>query len=328
MEGRGWERGGVAIQLAKGARGDEWSPWIALRYHHSQMPKRTLRFLEYSIHAHVETGNPDYLHFIRQLVDLKGKYRKSGRRVMAVGAALLAAASGGTERLFLIIYSGDDDQSVLFFDVNQQSEFSSSTGPGRFVARKTHVLIDPVRRTVVIEAGRGHPSAEELAQFIEDEAQQLDGYGTLELSFAPKPTRAFAEKIIDMQRIQSATVSLARPNADWADRYSQLTGFAADSNAKVIDATVRAGRRESLSKQSGLVPSLVHWLTETLPSVVNAKIKGATDADSPLVELRLSDYVETATLSIDVNAETKMLSDSAVRDGMSAYLDSQERENG
>jgi hypothetical protein len=180
----------------------------------------------------------------------------------------------------------------------------------------------------MMESGRNHPAAEELAQFIEDEARNLEGFETLELSFTPVPTPTFAEKITRMQRIQSATVSLARPNVDWGDRYTQLTQYADESNAKVIDTTVRAGRSESISKQSGLIPNLIQWLSGGHPAVVNAKIKGNADEKSPLTELKLSDPVETVALPVDVNPETKQPSDLLIQQSLNAYLDSKDKENG
>lgn len=276
----------------------------------------------------MEGGTPDYVALFRQLTSLKGKHRKSGNRVTAVGTAMLTRGSTGKDRLFLVVYSGEDDQNILFFDINEQAEFSTLTQAGRFVARKTHALIDPTERTALVETGRGHPTAEQLAEFIEDEAKAVEGFETLDLSFTPIPTRAFAEKITGLQRIQSATVSLARPNVDWGDRYSQLTQYAQESNAKVIDTTVRAGRGDSLSKNSGFIPNLVHWLTETLPSVVNAKIRGAIEGESTLTELKLSDYVETITLSVDVNPKTKLPTDSAIQQSLNAHLDSKGTQNG
>jgi hypothetical protein len=276
----------------------------------------------------LDSGNPDYAALFHALTVLKGKNRKNGKRITAIGTAMLTRGSTDHDRLSLIVYTGDDDQNILLFDLDQQVEFNAATEAGRFVARKTHVLIDPIQRMLVIESGRGHPSAEELAEFIEDEAHSLEGFNTLELSFTPVPTRKFAEKITGMQRIQSATVSLARPNPDWGDRYDQLTKYAAESNAKVIDATVRAGRRDSLSKDSGLIPNLVHWLTGALPAVVNAKIKGAFDAQSPLTELKLSDYVETVSIPVDVSPETKQPPDSVIQKSLNAYLDSRGEDNG
>lgn len=293
------------------------------------MPKRTLKFLQYSIHAHLENGgNPDYAALFRAMTILKGKNRRAGKRVTVIGSATLTRGSKEQDRLSLVIYAGDNDQNILFFDLNELTEFSSTTIPGRFVARKTHAVIDPLGRTLMLESGRNHPPAEELAEFIEDAAQTLPGFENLELSFTPVPTPSFAEKITGMQRIQSATVSLARPNADWSDRYDQLRGLATDSNAKLIDATVRAGRNETLSKQTGLIPSIVHWLTETLPAVANAKIKGNADGNSPLIELKLSDHIEAVTLPVEISAENKQPSDLLIQQSLNAYLDAKEKDRG
>ena len=116
-------------------------------------------------------------------------------------------------------------------------------------------------------------------------------------------------------------------NVDWGDRYAQLTRIAEDSNAKIIDTTVRARRNETLSKQSGIIPDLVQWLTETLPAVVNAKIKGNANENSPLTELKLSDYIDAVSLPIEVNPETKQISDSLIQQSLNSYLDSRDKEN-
>jgi hypothetical protein len=107
---------------------------------------------------------------------------------------------------------------------------------------------------LALQGGKGHPSAEELADFIELEARKLEGFETLDLTFTPVPVPQFAEQIGRLQRIQAATVVIARPNTDWGDRYDQYTQTAKDSNAKIVEASVRAGRNESLSKDHGLEP--------------------------------------------------------------------------
>jgi len=252
---------------------------------------------------------------------LRGKYKQSGKHVIAVGTAMLTTGSIGTERLLLIVYTGDNDRNLLWFDLNEQTEFTSLTETGRFVARKTHVLIDPVQRTLLIEAGRGRTSAEELADFIEENSRTIAGFETLELSFAPVPSSAFAKRIDGMQRIQMATVTIARPNVDWGDRYNQLTKTAEDSNAKVIETSVRAGRNESLSKDAGLVSSIRHWATDTMSSLVNAKIKGTFGSGSTLTELKLSDHVETVNLSFELDAKTKQPSNSEIQKGLNSILD-------
>lgn len=285
------------------------------------MPKRTLRFLLYTIHGHVGGGNPDYLKLAKQLVKLRGRHWQQGKRVIAFGGTLRKSASARGERVALILYSGDADKSVLFFDLNRQSEFNSLLESGRFVARKTHAVIDLAQRVLMIEAARGHPQAEELAKIIEEHLRAQPEFATLELSFVPIAAPTFASKIDAMQRIQAVTVSIARPNVDWGDRYSQLTNIADESKAKAIDTTVRARRNDSLSKHKGIIPSLKHWLADAYSSVSSARIKGSLPGSTGLIELKLSDHVETVTLTTDTTSETGYPLDSEIQEKLDSYLD-------
>jgi hypothetical protein len=81
----------------------------------------------------MENGNPDYSALFREMTILKGKYRQSGKRVTAIGAAMLTKGSKDQDRLVLIVYTGDNDRNVLLFDLNQQAEFNAETVAGRFV---------------------------------------------------------------------------------------------------------------------------------------------------------------------------------------------------
>jgi hypothetical protein len=285
------------------------------------MAIRTLRFNLYSIHGHLPEGTPDYTELIRELTFLKGRHTHDRTRLIAIGAAHLTRTRNSIERLSLTVYSGDPEKIVLYFDINEQTEFSSLLQSGRFVAKKTHLMIDPHQRTLIIETGRSHPPAEELAEFIEASAQELPGFEGLDLSFTPIAAPAFISKINEMQRIQAVSVSIARPNPNWSDRYDQLRQMADDSSAHSIDATVRARRNGSLSKQSGLVPSLKHWLSESLPSVSTAKIKGEYANGAGLVELRLSDHVETVNVQTELDQGTGLPKDTDIEEKLNALLD-------
>jgi hypothetical protein len=71
------------------------------------MAKRSLRFLLYSIHAHLATGAPDYIAFFRSLTSLRGHHHEEGKRQIAVGTATLV--KNGT-RLFLIMQRSTFEQ--------------------------------------------------------------------------------------------------------------------------------------------------------------------------------------------------------------------------
>ncbi len=151
------------------------------------MPKRGLKFLLYSIHGHLETGVPDYLALFRSLTSLKGHHHEEGKRQIAIGTAMLVR---NQSRLLLIVYTGDKEKSILFFDLNEQTEFNALTSPGRFLARKTRVLIDPAQRSLLIESGRGCLSAEELAKIIEAEATKRLNTALLNCRLLPWPRKS------------------------------------------------------------------------------------------------------------------------------------------
>jgi hypothetical protein len=221
------------------------------------MPKRSLRFLLYSVHGHGAAGVPDYASLISGLVSLQGRHREEGNRQVAIGTAMLV---NNRERLFLTAYTGDKEKSTLHFDLVEQHEFTSQNLPNQFVAKKTYAMIDAVKRRLVIETGRGCLLAEELAKIIEEEAHNQRDFTGLELSFTPVAAPAFMEKINRMERIQSATVSIARPNVDWTDNYDDLAKLADESQGGGIETTVRAkrGTRQKnswVSSGSGSLPS-------------------------------------------------------------------------
>ena len=285
------------------------------------MSKRSLRFLLYSVHGHLATGVPDYVALIRSLVSLQGYHYEEGNRQAAIGTAMLVR---NQERLFMIAYTGDKEKSTLYFDLSEKHEFISQNLPNQFVARKTNIMIDATQRRLVIEAGRGCLLAEELARIIEDEAHKKPEFAGLELSFTPVAAPAFMDKINRMERIQSATVSIARPNIDWTDNYDDLAKLADESQGGAIETTVRAKRGKSLSKVAGIIPNIQHWLSDRLSAVASAKVKGAAPDDSGLITLKLSDYVDTLNVSVDASPDSNQPTPSEVQNKLSTYLNNQE----
>jgi hypothetical protein len=130
-----------------------------------------------------------------------------------------------------------------------------------------------------------------------------------------------------MERIQSASVSIARPNVDWNDSYKVLAGLADDSKGKIIDTTIRARRGVSLSKDNGLIPSIKHWLSDKLSAVASATIKGSSGDDSGLITLKLNDYVETLNVITDVRADTGQPLETTIEEKLNSYLDTKSKED-
>jgi hypothetical protein len=161
---------------------------------------------------------------------------------------------------------------------------------------------------------------------IEEELHKEAGFESLEISFTPIAAPTFINKIDQLQRIQAVSVSIARPNVDWSERYDQLAKLADDSGAKAIDATVRARRNEGISKQNGIIPNLKRWLSDTMSSVSGARIKGSLPGQSGLVELKLSDHIDTFNVTVDVNADSGPPTDASIQEKLNGYLDERDQE--
>jgi hypothetical protein len=286
------------------------------------MKLRTYRFNLFTMHGHLEVGNPDYAELFKLMSSLKGHHHEEGLRQIAIGTA-----KTHPKGLFLVLYSGDKEKNLLFFDVGEQKEFTQVTGPKRFQARKTRVMIFPETRRVLIEAGRGKISAGDLADIIEDQAHKNDVFRSLELVFTPVAAEEFFTAIDNMTRIQAATVTIAKPNVDWSESYKDLSKLAQDSDAKAIDATVRAKRSAGISKVSGLIPAIRSWVSDSMSSVLGVRIKGEKPNHSGLITLNLSDHVEKVDLSFEVTDKQPEPSDEQIEQALLSHAGGQEKVN-
>jgi len=268
------------------------------------------------MHSHVEGAVVDYVNLFDAIAPtLAGFHYEEGTRHVAFGQVNKIG-----NRIFLVAYTGYDARALLLFDVNRQQELFESIQPGRFHARKTHPLIDPRQRSLLIENRKGHLRPDDLATAIELIARKLPGYETVELEFNPVAESEFVRQIEQFQRIQQATISLARPNPDWTDRHHQLTEVADESEAKAIDVTVRAKREKSIAKDSGLIKFIKEFAALPQSIFKRISITGSRDDDAGLITLNLSKHVEHIDLLADLDPVTGQPNESEVRNTMDSYL--------
>jgi hypothetical protein len=285
------------------------------------MALQNVRFHLFTIHAHLKNGAPNYANLFKLMTNLRGHYHEVRKRQVAVGDAKLLG-----NNLFLIIYSGRQ-KNLLVFDRSQQREFNEITSSIRFQARKTRAMISPENRQLLIEAGRGRITSDELASMIEAQAHDIPEFRTLDLVFTPVAAEEFFATIDSMTRIQSASVTIARPNVDWNDSYSALTSIADESQAKAIDATIRARRSASISKQKGLIPAIKGWVKGAKSPVQGAKIKGEKAGHTGLITLRLSDHVQRIDIPVELSPNKEEPSDEELEQKLLAYFESKSKEN-
>jgi len=286
------------------------------------MPKKSFRFELYSVHGHLESGTPDYVKLFGAMTNLKGYHTQEGKRHIAIGTASFV-----NEQFFLTAYTGPSEKSLLFFDVAQKTELTESMLPGRFPARKTYAMIDARKRFLLIDSRRGSLHALDLAALFEEHAHEvLPDYKTLELVFNPVADVEFIKRLDALERIQAATITVARPNVDWTDRHNELTHVADESNAKALDVTARARRGQSLSRDAGLVQFIKQFAASARSMFEKIKVVGATSEDSGLITLNLSKYVEHVNVLMNTDPITNLPNDNDVRGILAGYLDAKPAE--
>ncbi len=188
-------------------------------------------------------------------------------------------------------------------------------------------MIAPEKRQILIEVGKGRIAPRELANMIEAEARKLAEFKTLELVFTPVAAEGFVTAIDNMTRIQSATVTIARPNVDWTDSYSALSSIADESHAKAIDATVRARRSAGISKENGLIPAIKGWVRGITSPVQGAKIKGEKPGHSGLITVSLSDHVQRVDIPAETGPDKEEPSDEELEQKLRVYFEAKGKEN-
>jgi hypothetical protein len=287
------------------------------------MPKRPFHFEFYSVHAHVKDGPTDYLKLVNALTGLQGYHSESGDYHVFFGKASL-----DNGQLFIVIYTGHSEKNTLFFDLKTKAELTESIRPGRFQARKIHAMIDSGKRLLALEVKRGGLGFLSLASLIEEFSRSTSEFKTLDLSFNPIADIGFISRINEFNRIQAATITIARPNVDWTDRHTQLTEVAKESDARALDVTARAKRGKSLSKERGIVDFIRASASSVKSMFQKIKIVGSTGDESGLITLDLSKHVQHLDIAMETNLETNLPNESDVRAKLAAHLNDAKSDNG
>jgi hypothetical protein len=273
------------------------------------MPKKVFRFDFYSLHAHLDKGLVNYVELVRFLADLRGFHLTSGNHHVAVGSVVL----NDDGQLFLAIYSGFSEKSTLFFDLTERKEVTEETRPNQFQARKTYVLIDPSKRSVIIESKKGTLGPLQLAALIETYLRTIREYKTLELSLNTIADTEFTERLDSFTRIQAATITIARPNVDWTDERNKLTEIAAESDARSVDLTARSKRNKGLAKENGLIKFIRDSATSAKSMFQKIKITGAIGDGKGLITLDLNKHIKHTSVTMDADEKTGLPADPDVR---------------
>lgn len=282
------------------------------------MPVPQLRFDLYSIHAHLEAGPVDYTVLFHQIANSLSGYTETdtARRIAIRRVDILPDGN-----VFIVAYTGYSDRTTLYFNLASNAEQAEKGSPTRFRARKTHILIAPERRLMLIEAKKGNLSASDLEVLAESIGRECDQrFRKLEISFNPVADVDFAREIDSLKRIQSATVIIGEPNFDWTDWNNSLAEVAEDSNARSLGVMASAKREKSLSKDGGLIQFVKEFAGHARSIFKRVTIVGSRTEDSGLITLNLSKYIEHYDLSVERDPVTEQPVEDEVLKQLEAYI--------
>ncbi len=279
----------------------------------------SFRFEYYLMHGHLNEGPANYVQLLNELQYMRGYDLKVGNHHTAVG---LSGLDPSGKQLFLVIYTGYSEKSTLFFDVTATKELTEASLPGRFPARKTYAMIDANKRLLTIQAKKGNLGSLSLASLIEEyiRTKSDSKFKGLELSFTPLIDEQFLDKLNELERIRSATITIVRPNVDWTDQHNKLTEVAKESDARSLDVTARAKRAKSLSKDRGIIRFIKSGSQSVKSMFQKIKVVGSLSEDSGLITLDLNKHINYSTVLLDTDSNTGLPRDSDVRPKLSELL--------
>ncbi len=286
--------------------------------------RKRIKFEAFSLHGFLDGKPVNYEGLFDDLV-----YLSSNQRTATVGGKLVAIPKiiKSQKKYFFTAYSGFQEATLLIYDTQTTEEKIGTLPQGQLIARKVHGAVDVEKRLAYIEANRLGVNASQIAELLKFASRHIERYEGLELDLNPMAGESFNQALDELGRIQRAKVQLSRPNINWTDFSNELTTFADDSNAHVLEVEGRASRNKSLAKNNGLI-SFVKSVTAMAHSPIkNAWVTGSIGNNTNLTTLNLNKYVKTATVDVSVNQSGKV-PEHEVREALSGLLDSDTTRDG
>jgi hypothetical protein len=180
------------------------------------IPTKAVRLEAFDIQGHNGNAPLDYAAFFAFIAEQDSKSRRE-----SVGDRFIAVPhfSRNDEGLYSFIsYAGTTETSFLVLDLEEETEEVRHIERGKIIATRTVGVIDPSTRRAIVQCVHTGVRAPQIAALFQKLANsRSDGFKDATLEFAPLPGRTFRQELAAMERIQSASVTLTRPNFDWND---------------------------------------------------------------------------------------------------------------
>lgn len=175
------------------------------------------------------------------------------------------------QRVFLgHVVAGSPGEVPLYFDYTTGETVEGTTPEGKWLAQLSRITISVSSdsRYLALESTRNGVTPARLERYFTRLAESTLVNGRVEFDINPVQSPSLREEIESFERIREATAIVTRPNYDWTDMSNKLSGLADESSGHEAEATVRAARGDSLSKNNGLVGVILETLTSTSSSAL------------------------------------------------------------
>jgi hypothetical protein len=241
-----------------------------------------------AFHINVHLGEDpisDYQRLMPVLLDGSPHHLTSSRRHLAFHF------ERSSEIISLKSYEGDPQGEALLYDTATGTERLTPRGYSEIVATRTHAAIHLKSRVVAFEYNHRGTKIGNLEDLILQ--RLLRGAAKSQkftVSLVPIVGPTFLSELEKYERIQSAVVTLVRPNPNWLDSKSPLLSYGESSHAQKMTITAVAKRDDSLSHRSGLVADLKDILKKGVQTVKEAVIRGTRSDATGLQPLRLTKH--------------------------------------
>lgn len=257
----------------------------------------------YGIHGHLAPGSDteellDYLDFFRKLADAgSGISVRIGEDTIA----LVDVAQRDGRYAFRFV-SGNASDLAEAFDPGSGTTVPVELERERFIVRGAWVIVDASKRVVVIERRRPGVPVYQLERFFEKFGRG-NGYSRLTVSLNPVPSPSFVEEIESFTRIREASVTIRRPNHSFtASARQAVAQIARESNGGSATVQVNADRKESLSKDHGIVSDILSFARAAINPILNATVKGSRPGYGKERTVSLKKHVLKGTAQIEETA--------------------------
>lgn len=230
---------------------------------------RTLEL--YSIHGRVGSAVISYVELLSGVgrIDRLSRQVEVGTRVVAI-----TDFRQDGDSTVLRFVAGVAGEPALFYDTATGEESEVDTGT-RIVASSAWVFVNAAKRLVAVERRRPGVSVLEMESTLEQLGVRAGLDGKLRIDLNPVAATSFLDEVAKLDRIREATVVLRRPNFDWDDNASTLTGYAAESGGDRVSIDISAGRGRSLAPEAGIVADIKQLIRRPIAALKSARVKGS-----------------------------------------------------